>query len=74
MAQGAMIDVMNAIAKDAGFQIQYVASAVGDRAVDLNMRIIDMPITGAPEPPTAVTALLDFGSPIYNTTAIRWSS
>jgi polar amino acid transport system substrate-binding protein len=66
MAQGAMIDVMNAIAKDAGIQIQYVASAVGDRVADLNGHVIDMMISGAPEPPTAITALIDFGEPIYN--------
>ena len=66
MAQGAMIDVMNAVAKDAGLQVQYVASAVGDRVADLNAHTIDIVSNGSPLPVTAVTPLVDYGLPIYN--------
>ena len=51
IAQGAMIDVINAVAKDAGIQIQFVASAVGDRVNDLNARTVDMFTSVASQPP-----------------------
>src|SRR5438128_283586 len=47
MAHGAMIDVMNAVAKDAGVQIQYVASAVGDQPADVNAHAIDMVVNAS---------------------------
>src|ERR1700730_14834950 len=65
MVQGAMIDVMNAIAKDAGIQVQYVASATGDEVGDLNSHAIDMVTNGSIGAPSAIAALLDFGMPIY---------
>ena len=73
MAEGALVEVMSAIAKDAGLQIQFVAAAAGDlnpagsgaqipltdgRGVDIALA------TGGPASPNAV--LVDFTAPIYN--------
>jgi polar amino acid transport system substrate-binding protein len=66
MAQGAMIDLMNAVAKDAGIQIQYVGSTVGDQPADVAAHTIDMVVNANIGSASANAALYDIGMPIYS--------
>src|SRR5258708_3842134 len=61
MAEGAMIDLMNAIAKDTGLQIQFVAVPVSDQLAALSSNKIDLALMLVIDRGTAA----DFTDPLY---------
>jgi polar amino acid transport system substrate-binding protein len=61
MAQGAMIDLVNAIAKDAGLQVQFVTMPVSEQIAALNSKNIDL----AMMVPINRSAGVDFTDPLY---------
>ncbi len=60
-AQGAMIDLMNAIAKDAGFQVQFVVVPASDQLAGLSTNKIDLALNVIVER----SAVADFTDPLY---------
>jgi polar amino acid transport system substrate-binding protein len=66
MAQGALVDVINAIAKDAGVQVKFVPVAVWDQAAALASNRIGLTTTEVGTSPDNKLAMV-FTRPIYNT-------
>ena len=62
-AQGALIDVMNAVAKDIGIQVEYVATPAADLIPNAQAKAIDVAIGFATSSDRA--AVLDFGPGMY---------
>jgi polar amino acid transport system substrate-binding protein len=65
-AQGALIDLLNMIAKDAGLQFQYVPVVAGEQVAELNAKEIDLITVSAGGSPESKTTIV-FTAPIYNT-------
>ena len=61
MAQGALIDLMNAIAKDVGFQVQFMTLPAPDQIAALNSNKIDLALMVDKEQGAAA----DFTDPLY---------
>jgi ABC-type amino acid transport substrate-binding protein len=66
MAQGALVEVISAIAKDEGVQVQFVPVAVWDQAAALASSRIDLTTTEGGISPENKLAMV-FTGPIYNT-------
>lgn len=62
--QGALIDLLNAIAKDAGLQFQYVPIVAGEQVARLMDKSIDLITVSAAGPPES-KSLIVFTGPVY---------
>lgn len=64
MAQGAVVDLIKAIAKDAGFQVQFIPVLAGAQAPALTTKKIDLTTTGGGIT-EKYTSAMEFSQPIY---------